>query len=231
MKIAVCFYGKISKFNSKLKFLFQNHKRCIDDVDIFCHSWNSSEFGVNIDNILNPIKSIHEPQIDFTLPYLKTNVGWEERANNSHKLDYTFQFNQVSSAYSIKQVVTLKKDYEKEKDFLYDMVILTRYDISIDPLISSLPDLDSYVYFERYKNNIDGRIKDHIFISNSFNIDQYSELYDKLNSYRNLRSNYKKTKYYLTMDPHIFKRYHINTFSKHKAITDIIPNFKTTLYR
>ena len=236
MRIAICYHGIIGRRNGdkhSIRQLEENHKRHhSQSVDIFCHSWHSGHVSDRINEILNPVRYIHQDQIQFTLPVLDVKVGWEPRATRSHTSDGRYQFNQKSSAYSVKKVIELKKQYEIENNFQYDMVILTRYDIAIQPLIDTYPQMDIYVYFERLKNNYDGRIKDYIFVSNSSNMDKYAELYDKLDSYRYQRENYKKIKGdCLSMDPHIFKRRHIETFAKPRAIRDIIPHFETFILR
>jgi len=237
MRIAICYNGIVGKRNGdkhSIRQLEQNYKRHTShDVDVFCHSWHAGDIGCRIDNILKPILSIHENQIQFSLPALEVKQGWEPRATKSHFIDGRYQFNQKSSAFSVKKVIELKKHYETLHKFNYDMVILTRYDIKISPFINTLSEIDKYVYFERPKNDHDGRIKDYIFVSNSDNMDRYGELYDKLDVYRYERENYKKirTSQCLSMDPHIFKKRHIETFAKPKAIIDSIHNFETFILR
>lgn len=98
-----------------------------------------------------------------------------------------------SKYYSSKEVVKLKKEYEKENNFQYDIVILSRFDIWFDKSIISkinLENIDSKYFYvsprtDHEKKRIDYDIAYHdlIVYGNSNLIDKFSLLYDDVFEY------------------------------------------------
>lgn len=89
-----------------------------NDVDIFLFSWHDKE-GDQIDKIFKPKKSIHTEQIKFTdLPTWLDEVPGHRPRVQAH----------ISRWYGFKEVMNLRKEYEKETGTKYDLVVNARFD-------------------------------------------------------------------------------------------------------
>ena len=133
MKIALCLRGLAtgtSKSNSKVmgflgwqsivKNVCQGH-----DFDVFCHSWSTSVSDKIIETY-KPKKYKFEDQIIFSDTYEK---GMEKKPDAKIKKNVWAEQLIRSQMYSLSESIKLKSDYEKENNFLYDAVIILRYDI------------------------------------------------------------------------------------------------------
>jgi 2-polyprenyl-3-methyl-5-hydroxy-6-metoxy-1,4-benzoquinol methylase len=104
--------------------------------------------------------------------------------------------NLFSKCFSQKESILMKSDYEKENNFIYDIVIINRYDIVFPNEFGILTnevniglDLNTIdmnnIYNPRdnihyYVNNV---VADHIIFCNSINSNLVGELYDYLDEY------------------------------------------------
>ena len=148
-----------------------------NDIDIFIFSWEVDK-EEEFKKYLNPKKIKLIPQIDFEIPeHLK---GKNDRRVLAH----------YSRWYGFKEVMKLKKEYEKENNFKYDLVVNARFDLCYNKPFdfSSLP--TNQFHIPIHPDHIhygwptsSSEILDHIFVSNSDNMDMYSNLFDKLNEY------------------------------------------------
>lgn len=130
MKVAFCLYGLAGGINDKFGGLpvdfnigFEHYKKHIldkNDYDVFIHTW-SVNFEKEIKEIYKPKKSIFEKQIIFHKPNLiyKLLSAEPKRLNNIY-----------SRWYSTKKAIELKQEYEKENNFKYDCVFVTRFDVA-----------------------------------------------------------------------------------------------------
>ena len=89
------------------------------DVDVFIHSW-SVPHEEGIKNLYKPVRSVFEPNKDFKL---RGHISKEQ-------LTDPYPFCVKSMWYSRQKVVELAKEYERENNFTYDHVVLTRFDIA-----------------------------------------------------------------------------------------------------
>jgi len=194
MKIALCLSGQPRYIEEGYYFI---NKYLLNkyDIDVFIHTWWDDSFKNNEFNFTNikrnslydedaiiklvkyynPKKIIHEPQILFET---FNNVNYES----------VNPISVFSMFYSIKQSNELKKSYEQENNFLYDLVIRCRLDIVFGRFNLKLENMDSnymYVGGEHHYGNYPYYPNDHFCISSSENMDYYSNLYDKLEIYRN----------------------------------------------
>ena len=147
------------------------HKKHIfdhNDVDVFIHSW-SDEFKDQLLDLYQPKKYIIQEQIDFK--------------QNTHRMNSI-----CSRWYSTATSVNLKKQYEIENNFVYDMVMLYRFDhIFRTNLIFS--EFDPELFYIPHRDDCIGgvckcettkRYYDVWFFSKSSNIDKFSGLYENL---------------------------------------------------
>jgi len=136
MKIALCLFGVIGNSEEKashsrkrsediLKLAHKSYKEhFLDkyDVDVFVHTW-SVDYQRQIEKLYKPVSSSYQKQKTFSTPeYVSISSQYRKDSNRI--------LNHYSRWYSTKQVIALKKIYELEKDFTYDFVFVTRFDLS-----------------------------------------------------------------------------------------------------
>ena len=180
MKIALCLSGIPRNLNKA----YPNIKKQLLDPyspDVFIHTWyNKEDIGVplfnswgqkieeQLDNFIlsnifekfNPKKLLVENQIDFDLP---------------KKLNFPkYGFNMVSMLYSINEANNLKKRYEEENNFTYDIVIRSRFDLNIFGNLDLFSlDLDNKIHCLKECPHFNG-VNDQFAVGSSQNIDVFS---------------------------------------------------------
>jgi len=162
------------KYASKFlkKYVLDNN-----DVDVFVFSWQVDKLE-EFKKYLNPKKIKVIPQIDFEIPkHLK---GKNDKRVTAH----------YSRWYGFKEVMKLKKEYEKENDFKYDLVVNARFDLCYNKPFDfcCLPTNQFHIPIHPNKPtygwpNENSEILDHIFASSSENMDNYSSLFSFLSEY------------------------------------------------
>lgn len=130
MKIALCLSGLIGNAEkwlngAELDYKY-GHKYLKEsilegyDVDVFIHSY-STKHEDGLKKIYNPVKSVFEQNPQFKL-----------RGDIDKKdLPTPYAYCLKSMWYSRKRSVELVAEYEAEKNFKYDFVLLTRFDIAL----------------------------------------------------------------------------------------------------
>lgn len=156
MRSALCLTGIIGGVEGKggrgkevdFEACYRYYKKCIIDVnncDVFIHSW-SVERKDELIELYQPLLYMFEPQIDFSLAEaesLAPRKGGVWRAK--------------SKWHSIKQVMQLKKLWEKLFEFRYDWIMISRFDLLIlkkiqfQKLSSKHLHLPNLSYFPRHK--------------------------------------------------------------------------------
>mgnify|MGYP000026361337 FL=1 len=181
MRIALCFSGTIGRlYTSKSghawekdidyrighHFYDKNVFSVNDNVDVFIHSW-ATDYEDRLVEIYNPKKSKFEEQIVFGGH--KDMAGWEKSA---------------SRWYGAQQSIKLKKQYEEENNFKYDVVMWTRFDMGFFEKLdfSEIGDY-SNMYVPDNNNpstmkSDNPRILDYWYFSSSENMDIIGDLYD-----------------------------------------------------
>lgn len=118
------------------------------NVDVFMHSW-SVEYEDQLKELYQPVRSHLEPQKFFEVP------KWIEGGRSAdNKIDDRTNAH-YSRWYSTKRVLELKQEFERESGFLYDVVMLTRYDLAWEKDIEfSVLDMDNIYFCHvcKYKN-------------------------------------------------------------------------------
>ena len=150
MKVALCLYGLVgglSKWRGGIgskdvdisrKILdigAENYKKNLfdhADVDVFIHCW-SKELEKEIIEAYSPVDYTIEVQKSFDIPAHVPGHDWRK---HSH----------YSRWYSTKHVVELKKKHETENDFKYDLVMMGRFDHSMEKNID-LESLDAGKFY------------------------------------------------------------------------------------
>jgi hypothetical protein len=205
-RIALCLSGVVGGVKGKagegnasasevLKLGYEHYKKhVIDanvlsgyDVDVFIHCWNV-DMQEEIESLYKPTKSKFQEQVQFEVPsYVK---GEGRRA-----------FNHYSKWYSFKEVVQLKKKFEQEKGFLYDYVLVSRFDAAFSEKFNLKQYDPKYFYAARWFTQYNllglipiylrvgypqmeyGGIMDIWFFSGSKLMNKFSELYDNMDEY------------------------------------------------
>ena len=160
----------ISKFLKK--YILKNN-----DIDIFIFSWQVDK-EEEFKKYLNPKKMKLIPQIEFEIPkHLK---GKNDKRVIAH----------YSRWYGVQEVMKLKKQYEEENNFKYDLVVNARFDICWNKPFdfSLLPSNEFHIPIHPDRPNYgwpaeNNEILDHIFASNSETMDIYSSLFNFLDEY------------------------------------------------
>ena len=194
MKIALCFYGLLGgtqghagdRIGSSLDVLnkaFPHYKEHIldkNDVDVFIHSWDV-DLQEEIITKYSPKLSKFEPSANFEIPPPLENT---QRVQNV-----------CCRWYSCKEVNELKSQYEKDNNFVYDFVMLSRQDIAwqIDIDFNQLD--NNYFYVAEWKNHINGNpmgypyggyaksLQDFWCISNSEYMNELCNIFDYIPQY------------------------------------------------
>ena len=171
-----------------LKIGYDYYKKHVFDknanVDVFIHTW-SLDSKNSIKEFYQPKRSIFQEQVIFDVP-------------DHVKGEYKRKQNHYSRWYSTKKVIELKSEYEKENNFKYDLVFLTRFDIAwqkdlyfnrinpdyfyaadcyqVKPFLGLIHLKYGYPYMKE-------GLADLWFMSNSDYINILSTLYDNLDDY------------------------------------------------
>ena len=231
MKIALCFYGLVgsSEFKHGLgkplnprlcaEYYKKNFLDLNETVDIFVHS-QSIEFKDQINEIYKPCKSIIEKKKTFFFQALFHPNILLSILGSLRRMDFRFKYfrekvnranNYFSRWYSTQMVMKLKKKYEEEKNFNYDLVFLTRLDWAfLKPLVLTEKMKNKFTLSNHNdvpspRNNYEAKVvkknltqekgfADYWFIGNSKDLDKFSDLYDK--------------KYFYPISPHFASMQH-----------------------
>jgi len=227
MKIALCLSGIVGGKKGKDGIGGDiDYKCCYDyyykniisnnDVDIFIHSW-SVKHKENLNKLYLPKKSFFEPQKKF--PFNKSLLFFGGKGKKNVE-KYSPLIN--SRFYSSKEVISLKKSYEKENNFKYDFVMVSRFDLMWLIPLNFNNFNPKYFYISNWNNrNIvndktnrskkSKRYLDLWFFSNSDYMDYYGNVFDELEKIN-------------ITDPHRFLWHYLNKNEK------IQKNIKYELY-
>lgn len=185
MKVALCISGQ----PRIIKTGFLCHKKFIldkYDIDVFIHTWYDEnqekivacggEYEVNKE-VINQINELYKP----------TKILVEKQKTDLKVITHNYPgppiFSQLSMFYSMMKSNDLKKEYEIENNFKYDVVIRSRFDSGL------LKDLDMSIIEENSVVGIDA-IDSHIlcdwlFYGNSETMDKLTDIYNHVEDLKN----------------------------------------------
>lgn len=187
-RIAVCFSGQPRTWRKCIESWKENLFAHLD-VDVFCHVWdfntqpNCISVGMNVPNL-----EVQPGEIDELLDALKPKKSLVESRKEFRALSPT-QFITVpsflSQYYGIMQAARLKKQYEIENDFQYDIVVKMRYDAYFKaPVFQELTDANKIDYWSMYcfhygwdSTNNRGRVGDIFWYAASDTYDIIADYY------------------------------------------------------
>jgi len=190
-KVALCMHGIVGtseKYGKgdvvQYRLVYDSYVQNLYDksieVDVFIHSW-SVDLEDEIKLLYKPRSSVFEKQKTFS----------DEKILNKKEFCVTSRF------YSLMVSNSLKVEYEKTKDFLYDYVLMGRFDVLLNKKIDFSKINNKYFYLPSPnhphgslckcefcdRNSDHYRMNDLIFLSSSNNMNIFSSLYSNLNEY------------------------------------------------
>lgn len=195
MKIAILMHGmagntdKYGTGKSVDTTLSYNHakKHILDinndcEIDFFMHCW-SPEQKENLLNLYKPKAELFEKQIIFDFEYAVGNVNGPGGESNrwvdgKFKGVDNLRFHSLFSRwYSAKIANNLKSEYEKQNNFTYDFVMLTRYDLAyvVDFVFRNF---DKNKFYAIPPIDVNHGIQDLWFISNSKSMNTFCGMFD-----------------------------------------------------
>lgn len=210
MRVAICLSGQHRDIENTLDNIKSNWVNC-NQLDFFIHTWKGkvgdpyrSDTPIDIckNNLnfilesLNPKSLLVEEQKKFERIY-QDSLNWPcyhptKNPNPSQNIQSMF--------YSIYKSNLLKKKYETDNGFIYDCVIRCRFDYFFEKKYNILDfNLDVLNTKSDCRHN-EYAINDHLALSNSYIMDVYSDIFNKLYYYYNMG---------IEFNPEVMLGYHI----------------------
>ena len=182
MKIAICLSGLS-------RFIEQGYNQISEkilhkyNVDFFIHTWWDESICNTIDdrgykfeeNTLEKISKIYKPKIFHNETRKEFNILQDV---DYETLNPTSPY---SMFYSIMRCNELKKSYEINNNFKYDVVIRCRFDILINKLDIKFEEIEKGVIYTDTVGN--GFPNDQFALGDSASMDYYSSLYKRIYIY------------------------------------------------
>lgn len=195
MRVAFLFTGQLRSFDTVWKQI----EKCnaYYQADVFCHTWTDNSIhaewrkysykNVDKETILSQLTERLHPkkiQIDeFDEKQLITNQALYDRFQDKHDDWYGYRGSRtIGALYSLYACNELKKEYEKENGFTYDLVVKTRYDC-----IFQSPFIDTSTYDKNYlwmhTQSTSAGINDVMYWSGSEVMDKLASCYLYIDTY------------------------------------------------
>lgn len=126
MRIAVCISGQPRTWRTAKDNILKYFELDDVQVDFFIHTWDCNSFRKNGEILWDrQYESVSEFELEeITKAFNPKKIELETFSDKSHRSVWESIF------YSFMKSVWLKRQYELENDFLYDIVIKTRFDIN-----------------------------------------------------------------------------------------------------
>lgn len=225
MRAAFCLSGKVGGIAGKDGLgRYVDFAKCAEtyfkhiinknNCDVFMHCWDT-RLEKQLVNLYHPVSHKFEPQIRF-------------KTKSTYHRDMKDEFIIQSKWYSVREVIKLKQEYEQKNNFIYDWVMLCRYDLVFLTNFDFSILNNKYFYLSNYNDGlykgrqpnkenyseIKRRCLEMWFLCSSSNMNKLSLLYDKFDTFLN------------RTDPHTIVWQYIHQFIDNPA-----ENIKYILYR
>lgn len=211
-KAAICFSGQLRNLESGYSYTKPN---IIDsntddwDIDFFVHSWlDLQSFGKtysapSVEIASNPISNdVLYKLYEFYNPkklMLEKQIKFDEKNYAQNKASLIIPQYSLSKCYSIEKSIGLKRKYEQENNFEYDLVMSLRTDLAHKSKVN-FNDFDlSYVNTSTHGVWMGTGMDVTKSIMNSKNADLYATILDHVENYFNTGT--------LFCDEHFFHRH------------------------
>lgn len=183
MKIAICFSGElrtgVKSSNNLLNFIGD----LLPDCDFFIHTWDINSYRSPLNLRIDPMPSTKVPESDFNeifKIYKPKGILIEDQKKfwNNLILNYPGTGDLIHLWYGFYQSIELKRKYELENNFQYDVVIKLRTDCIFPPDRVLKDDIEELLNDTTKILSI--RIDDIYFMSSSHIMDIASKFYENL---------------------------------------------------
>ena len=202
MRVAVCLHGLARGSAVEAggayaeKFAYLRSKLEGYDVDYFIHSWDV-DIQEELTLIFDPKLTVFEPQVNFHDEMVSLIDPGRYANNNNGDL-----FKTLSFAYSRMRSVELKRDYEKQNDFRYDCVLISRFDVghhnnglNKTSKLKFTPEKDMDKIYQAFWDQTNAGASDHWFYGSSELMDKVGSFYNHIIDYLQPWSDYVRTSY------------------------------------
>jgi len=194
-RVAILFHGKTGscdrngagdRLDPSLSYThFKKHILDINNnVDVFIHCWDSEEESI-LDNLYKPVSKCFEEQVIFDFEYIVGDPDGPGGEINRWKdgkfkgLDSLRFHSMFSRWYSALKVNHMKRTYEINNDFRYDLVMLVRLDLAYQ-VDFNFKEFDSEFFYTMGPASQTHGLWDFWFISNSYTMDFFTTIYENL---------------------------------------------------
>lgn len=209
MKIAICLSGQFRTYDKCFQHVMllksKVESNINNTVDIFCHAWDFESPSRPIIRT-HPTKTYTVSEVENILKvyrpqkFIIENYDINKKANLDVEAIAKQQFSHNSGVpitwcanqfYAIKKACDLKKQYEEEENFQYDVCIRLRYDQyipkpQVEKLISLLDNIKSETVYTIHERKLEvypyAAVGDVFWFANSNTFNKISEFYDVLPS-------------------------------------------------
>ena len=148
-RIAVCFCGQLRYGNNATANLSNFFGSLFDNIDFFVHTWdqNSHRNVLNLSTSIRPATPVSDSDLNDFKNFYKPK-GWQVENQQQYYQNILAEHGATGTLinvyYSFYQAVKLKQQYEKENNFIYDIVVKLRPDIIFPKDRTFLQDLTEY---------------------------------------------------------------------------------------
>jgi len=182
MRVAVCLSGQLRKWRlgvDNQKWFWSTGNRDNIQVDYFAHTWNYSWDRPGVSYEYTERKVDSEEIDDYKKSFNLTDISVDE------KVQQDFRGNDHWSAlfYSLSRSLLLKRKYEIENNFQYDVVVKSRPDVAFSPSFSfNIPTLHNNVIYSTHGGPMSMEfnmfnVNDCVFLGNSYSMDLLIDMY------------------------------------------------------
>jgi hypothetical protein len=226
MKIAICLSGSMRNLEKSLKSI--RHISETGDVKLFIHTWlfkdeqnlkkqrsfqkDGENFLFLFDNF--DYESIHIDKFESKLDYFT----YLKNIKNFKIRQYADKINHISMFYSIYISNNLKISFEKENNFLFDIVYRMRFDSEIsnpNELVKQKIENNTIIIPTKEKDY--GGINDQFAFGPSNAMDKYSNLFNNIENFNTYQNNPEQIlKEYLKTQNIEIKRNNLYVLINHK---------------
>lgn len=179
MRIAVCISGQLRNWEISYKNQIWFWKKNGYDVDYFIHTWNYSSDR-------NGMSKPHIERVVDDSEYQRFIEVYKPKKHifdDKHQTHFYGNDHWSSLFYSFSQSILLKREYELENDFEYDVVIKSRPDVVFNPHSNyEVGSLWNNVLYSTHGGIMEQEfnmfnINDCVFLANSYTMDLLMNVY------------------------------------------------------
>lgn len=186
-RIAICFSGQPRTWKKCVDTwhnILYHHDRT-SHIDVFCHLWDFNTISNATEHADKSSELIPQQELDELITYLKPKKFMIESERTFLPMNLNQAITEsswLSQFYSTNRAATLKKQYEIENDFMYDVVVRSRYDSFYESKISDVyslikPNTMHGFHFGWESSTNRGRMGDICWIADSATHDLIADYY------------------------------------------------------